>query len=155
MTTGNDWTFTNAGNRPAAITGAIWILVSDPYGTNDDCAADFLGILRFDLKPFVIQPKQVEIKHMEFAQGNPPKSSGSATLKMSKNFEVGDVLKLRACLVAFVNTPDDSKRVVRTTYTMTWKYEEISFAPSTAPGSPIMEVEPWILIRKTTNTLFN
>jgi hypothetical protein len=60
---GSQWIITNAGNRAVAITNALFFLVKDDKG-DSECLKDILAMVQLNLEPFVLQPKQVEIKNL-------------------------------------------------------------------------------------------
>lgn len=149
-----DWVFTNAGNRAASILGAIWILVKDSASDLNCETSDLLGVVRFNLKPFVIQPRQIEIKHVELDKGQDfagkRGKDGTFILRMTQEFDRKSEFPVKVCLAIFLNTPDEAMKARQTIYSGRWKYDE----ESVDEPQPFYEKPPWVLVKKTKSTFW-
>jgi hypothetical protein len=106
--------------------------------------------------PFVIQPKQVEIRRVQIEKYDAKSGSTSVVdrqnAELIDKFQAGDEMKFHACISAFAYTPDEAVRAARKVFSGTWKFDRHEYGPTDIPE--FEAAKPWILIRKTTTKFF-
>ena len=156
-----DWIITNAGNRSAAITGATIILSTAPEESGDaECSErTFLSGVSYNLEPFVLEPKHVVIKHMRMVDFSPHFEDGNTTqhdeyekrLRLADVFDRTKELKVKACVVVSIVTPDEKIRAARVVYSAIWKPHESAIEDKRES----FRGKPWVLINTKRSTFLN
>jgi hypothetical protein len=163
----HDMTFTNAGNRSAAITAiSLYINRNFPGGDpNEEVTCEHGGTASsaaYDIKPFTIGPRETVVKsvHLVTPDASPDPDDGVElslqTMSTPPDFE----MKLHLCILFAVVTPDAQYRVQKElSHEVAFKnsggmrYNVARRGETRTSMFDQMEVGQWVLV-KASKTIF-